>query len=53
MLDYLGDIGGMYGIVLVFFSGMTGFIIDRKFKAAIISDTFKVQKYHRDVSEFY
>ena len=28
-------------------------IVERNFKAAIISDAYKVQKYHRDNSEFY
>ena len=28
-------------------------IVERNFKAAIISDAFKVQKYNRDKSEFY
>ena len=28
-------------------------IVERNFKAAIISDAFKIQKYSRDKSEFY
>ena len=30
-----------------------GFITSRHFKAAMLSDTYKVQKYSRDLSEFY
>ena len=39
--------------MFLFVFGVVGFIIDRNFKAAIISDAYKVQKYHRDRSEFY
>ena len=40
-------------IVFLFVFSLIGFVIDRNFKAAIISDAYKVQKYHRDRSEFY
>ena len=53
MLEFLGDMGGLIQIVFLFFAGVVGFVIDRNFKAEIISDTYKVQKYNRDQSEFY
>ena len=42
ILDYLGDIGGMFELGLLFFTGIIGSIIDRSFKAAIIKDNFQV-----------
>ena len=53
MLEFLGDIGGLIQIVALFVFGFVGFIIERNFKAAILSDVYKVQKYHRDNTEFY
>ena len=53
LLEFLGDIGGMIELVLLFFAGIMSFIIGRSFRAAMISDTYKVQKYSRDLSEFY
>ena len=53
MLEFLGDMGGLIEIVFLFVSGVIYLVLDRNFKAAIISDTYKVQKYNRDESEFY
>ena len=53
MLEFLGDMGGLIEIIFLFVSILMGFIIERNFIAAMISDTYKVQKYSRDQSEFY
>ena len=53
MLEFLGDMGGLIQIVFLFAWGFVAYFVERNFKAAIISDTFKVQKYHRDKSEYY
>ena len=53
MLEFLGDMGGLIQIVFLFFAGVIYLVVDRNFKAALISDTYKVQKYNRDQSEFY
>ena len=53
MLEFLGDMGGLIEIVFLFFVGCIYLVLDRNFKAALISDTYKVQKYSRDESEFY
>lgn len=53
MLEFLGDMGGLIQIVFLFVWGIVAFVVDRNFKAAIISDAYKVQKYHRDNTEFY
>ena len=53
MLEFLGDMGGLIEIAFLFVTGSIYLILDRNFKAAIITDTYKVQKYNRDHSEFY
>ena len=53
MLEFLGDMGGLIEIVFLFVAGLIYLLLDRNFRAAIISDTYKVQKYNRDHSEFY
>ena len=53
MLEFLGDMGGLIEIVFLFMGGIIFLIIDRNFKAELIRDTYKVQKYSRDQSEFY
>ena len=53
MLEFLGDMGGLIEIVFLFFAGVIYFVLDRNFTAAMITDTYKVQKYSRDESEFY
>ena len=53
MLEFLGDMGGLIEIVFLFVAGVIYLVLDRNFWAAIISDTYKVQKYSRDESEFY
>ena len=48
MLEFLGDIGGLIEIVFLTVASCIVFITERNFKAAMISDTYKVQKYSRD-----
>ena len=53
MLDFLGDTGGLFeivGLIIYFFISL---IVERSFRAAIISDAYKIQKYSRDQSEYY
>ena len=42
LLEFLGDMGGLVEIILLFFSGIMSFIVARDFRAAMISDTYKV-----------
>ena len=53
MLEFLGDMGGLIEICFLIVWGLIAVLIERNFKAAIISDTFKVQKYSSDKSEYY
>ena len=53
LLEFLGDIGGLIEIVFITVAGIMTYVIDRKFKAEIITDMYKVQKYSRDISEYY
>ena len=42
MLEFLGDLGGLIEITFLFVGGLIYFITERNFKAAMISDTYKV-----------
>ena len=42
MLEFLGDMGGLIQIVFLAAWGFVAILVERNFKAAIISDTFKV-----------
>ena len=53
MLEFLGDMGGLIQIVFLIVYLPVSFIVQRNFKAAIISDAYKVQKYHADTTEYY
>ena len=53
MLEFLGDMGGLIQIVFLIVYLPVSFIVERNFKAAIISDAYKVQKYHADTTEYY
>ena len=53
MLEFLGDMGGLIQIVFLVSWGIVVILLERNFKAAIISDIFKVQKYNRDTTEYY
>ena len=53
MLDFLGDTGGLFEIVALFVYVIIKLVVERNFRAAIISDAYKVQKYNRDQSEYY
>ena len=53
MLDFLGDTGGLFEIVALFVYVMIKLVVERNFRAAIISDAYKVQMYNRDQSEYY
>ena len=48
MLAFFGSMGGLIRIVSLFFTGLISSIVNRNFTAALISDTYKVQKYNRD-----
>ena len=53
LIEYLGDIGGLIQIILLTGSFFVGFIIERQFKAAMVSETYQIQKYAKDQTEYY
>lgn len=48
ILDYLGDLGGIFELVWLVFSLSIGFLIARQFNAKLVSDLYKVQEYSVD-----
>ena len=48
LIEYLGDIGGLIQIIFLVGSFLVGFIIERQFKAAMVSETYQIQKYVKD-----
>ena len=53
MLTYLGDLGGLLDIVLMFGSLCTGFFARKLFQAALIRQAYRIQSYYRDFDQFY
>ena len=53
MIEYLGDIGGLIQIIMIVGTFFVGFIIERQFLAAMVRDTFQIQRYFDDQSEYY
>ena len=53
LIEYLGDIGGLIQIILIAGSFLVGFIIERQFNAAMVSETYQIQRYTDDQTEFY
>ena len=53
MLAYLGDLGGLFEISWIVGAFLTGLITRNALKAALISDSYQIQKYGQDNSEYY
>ena len=53
ILTFLGDIGGLFDIIIVLGMGITSMFAGQLFMAALISDSYNIQSYFRDSSEFY
>ena len=53
MLAYLGDLGGLIDIVWILGGMITAILIRNTFEAALISDSYQIQKYNHDYSEYY
>ena len=46
LVQYLGDLGGLLDVVLVFGWILTSFFSFRLFQSALVSSTYKLQKYN-------
>ena len=53
LLEYLGDLGGLIDIIFILIAALVNTIIERQFNAAILGQTYQVQTYNQDQSEFY
>ena len=53
LLSMLGELGGFGRAVMVFCAGLTSIFSHRLFAAALIRQTYRIQKYFKDTSEFY
>lgn len=50
---YLGDLGGFLRVLSTFGKAVTFIIGAKRFRSAIISKVYRVQKYDRDFTQFY
>ena len=53
ILDLLGDLGGLLELGKVFGMIFTASIVKKTFDISLLSDTYQVQGYNRDHTEFY
>ena len=42
LIEYLGDIGGLIQLIWIGGNLFVGFIIERQFKAAMVSETYQI-----------
>ena len=53
VLGFIGTLGGISGAIYTIFAGSINWIVTRQFIAAILKETYQVQKYEVDSSEYY
>ena len=53
LLEYFGDLGGIFEIVWLVIGLMCGKFLERKFNAKLSESLYKVQRYSVDQSEYY
>ena len=53
MLTYLGDLGGLMDVVLLFCWFISGLFATRLFQAALVNSTYKVQEYMNNENNYY
>ena len=53
MLTFLGDLGGLFDIIMIIGWGLTSIFAGNLLTAALIGEVYKIQNYFRDSSEFY
>lgn len=53
MLTYLGDLGGLIDVVMVFGYLLTTLFASKLFAAAVIGQVYHIQNYMRDESQYY
>ena len=53
MLTFLGDVGGLFDIVMLMGSTLTMVFAARLFQGALVGEAYKVQNYFNDFTAFY
>ena len=53
VFEYIGDLGGLYSMISLLAFYLTASIVERLYQAAVISSTYAVQHYDKDVSQYY
>ena len=53
VFDYLGDIGGISSIISLLAIFVTSGLVKRLYYAAIIGNTYRIQHYDQDFTQYY
>ena len=53
MLTYLGDLGGLMDVALLFCWFISGLFATRLFQAALVNSAYKVQEYMNNENNYY
>ena len=53
LLTYLGDLGGLFDIVYIVGSIITGLLTSKIFTATLISQLYRIQNYMKDETQYY
>ena len=53
ILTYLGDMGGLLDIILLFGVFLSSKFVNRLFHAALVKQTYRIQHYLRDMEPYY
>ena len=51
--DFLGDMGGIQAFLMTICSFFVSSIVSTMFKSSLMKDSYQVQKYTKDMSEYY
>ena len=53
ILAYFGDLGGLFGIIMIFGHSISAALVTRLFQAAMVESTYRIQGYSEDHNEEY
>ena len=53
ILDFMGDIGGLLDITMAIGVLITYSYVNQKYKRSLLGDTYQVQRYAKNNSEYY
>ena len=52
-MAYFGDLGGLFGIIMIFGHTISVTLVTRLFQAAMVESTYRIQGYSEDYNEEY